>query len=116
MTRGSVLIVEDEPMIALFLEDVCDMADVDVVGIVGTVSAALDAVVLNNYNAVILDVNLQGETSEPIAELLGKMGKNVIVSTGSYAGELPDVYQNFTIIQKPMSINDLTLVLTQLAF
>lgn len=113
---NGILIVEDEPMIQMLIEDICSMAGVPIAATVDNVKDALLAIEEGNFKAVILDVNLHGETSEPVAEAL--QGKNfpVLVSTGSYSSELPQVYQAFTMVQKPFSPGELVFLLNQVAF
>jgi len=113
---GKVLVVEDEPMVQILLEDICAHADVEIVAMVDTVKDALAAIDRGGFKAVILDVNLHGETSEPIAAALQGKGYPVLVSTGSFPGELPAVFKDFTIVQKPFSTVDMVLLLSQVAF
>lgn len=113
---GSVLVVEDEPMIQILLEDICSIADVNITHMVDNVKDALEAIEEDGFKAVILDVNLQGETSEPVAEALRGRGIPVLVSTGSYGSELPAAYDGFTIVQKPFSTKEMVFLLQQVAF
>jgi two-component system, response regulator PdtaR len=66
----SVLIVEDERLIALDLQDILDGWGCEVIGPVASVSAALRLIEELSPDAAILDVHLNGETSEPIADVL----------------------------------------------
>lgn len=111
-----ILVVEDEPMIQMLIEDICAMADIPITAVVDNVRDALKAIEEGNFKAVILDVNLHGETSEPIAAVLQDKAFPVLVSTGSYSSELPEVYQGFTMVQKPFSANELAFLLKQVAF
>ena len=66
-----ILIVEDEPLIAMMLEDFLDVLEQGVAGSVDTVAGALERVGQGGIDAAILDVNLRGgEKSTPIAEAL----------------------------------------------
>lgn len=113
---NGVLIVEDEAMVQMLIEDICFVADVPITAVVDNVKEALVAVEKGDFSAVILDVNLHGETSEPVAEALQGLGVPVIVSTGSYPGELPSAYDGFTVVQKPFSTRELAFMLKQVAF
>lgn len=116
MNRGRVLIVEDEPMIQMLLEDICDTADCDVVAVAPDVQSALEAISTLDFNVVILDVNLHEETSEAVALALRDLGKPVLVSTGSHAGDLPLAYEGFTVVEKPFHPKEVALLLSQTAF
>ncbi len=113
---GTVLVVEDEPMVQILLEDICAVADVTITHMVDNVKDALKAIKEDGFKAVILDVNLQGETSEPVAAALKERGLPVLVSTGSFPGELPEAFQDFTIVQKPFSPKEMVFLLQQVAF
>lgn len=116
MANGRVLIVEDEPMIQFLLEDICATIDCDVVGVADNVQDALAAVARNDFNVAILDVHLHHETSEPVAEALRKLGKPVLLSTGSQDGEIPEAFEGFTVMRKPFHTNEVVLLLSQTAF
>jgi DNA-binding response OmpR family regulator len=68
-----VLVVEDQFLIAMDLNAILTDAGFDVIGPVGTVAAALDALRAERPDAAILDVNLRGERSTPVAEALQAM-------------------------------------------
>ena len=63
----SILIVEDEPLIAMMLEDFLDSLGHKVSGTCDTVQCALDEVEKGGFDLAILDVNLKGENVWPVA-------------------------------------------------
>jgi CheY-like chemotaxis protein len=63
-------IVEDEPFVALMLQPMVEDAGGDLVGAVGTASAALTLVQSNAIAAAILDVHLSDRDVSPVAEVL----------------------------------------------
>jgi CheY-like chemotaxis protein len=67
--RG-VLIVEDEAIVAMLLEDMVQELGCHVVEIASRVDIALQSVTARLFDVAILDVNLKGETSYPVADLL----------------------------------------------
>ena len=68
--RHSILIVEDEPLIAMMLEDFLDSLGHKVRGTCDTVKCALDEVEKGGFDLAILDVNLKGENVWPVATRL----------------------------------------------
>lgn len=102
---GSILIIEDEPLIQMLLESICEEAEVQIVGMVDSVVDAISAVEKGNFDSVILDINLQGESSEPVAEILQHMKVPVVVSTGTFEKNLPAAFSNFRVVHKPFSTN-----------
>lgn len=98
---NGILIVEDEPMLQMYWEDICSMADVKIGGIAGTIAEAHGLMEKSEFSAAVLDVNLKGETTEALAEYFRDVGTPVLVSTGSHPGELPSAYLGMSVIQKP---------------
>ena len=77
-----VLVVEDESLVAMLLEDCLAELGYEVAGTVGDVSTALEAVKQGNLDMAVLDVNLGGTMSFPIAEELDARGVPYIFVTG----------------------------------
>jgi CheY-like chemotaxis protein len=71
LNRAPILIVEDEPLIALVLQALVEDAEGEVVGPVGSASAALALLQTWVVAAAILDVHLQDRDVTPVAEVLG---------------------------------------------
>ena len=116
MARGRVLIVEDEPMVQMLLEELCEASDCDVIAVVDNVAEALEAVKRDDYNVVILDVNLRKETSEEVALALKAMGKMALVSTGLHPSHLHPAYKDFAVLLKPFKPTEVQRLLAQTAF
>ena len=75
---GEPSIVEDEPLIAMMLEDFLEVLDRRVAGTADSVATALAQVEKGGVEAAILDLNLRGgEKSTPIAEALAANGRAV---------------------------------------
>jgi DNA-binding NarL/FixJ family response regulator len=70
LNQVSVLIVEDEPFIALDLAAAVEEARGKVIGPAGSVREALMLIEQHLVQAAILDVNLSDRDVTPIAELL----------------------------------------------
>ena len=60
MSVHSILIVEDEPLIAMMIEDFLDVLGKAVAGTADTVETALAVIAEGGVDAAILDVNLRG--------------------------------------------------------
>lgn len=82
-TPKRILVVEDEPLIAMLLEDFLEAIGCEVVGTADTVASALALIEQGGFDAVILDVNLRnGETSEAVAERLIRSGIPYAITSG----------------------------------
>lgn len=62
-----VLIVEDEPLVAMDMEAVLRGAGFAIAACVSSPEKALDALNNDECNVAVLDANLHGESVEPVA-------------------------------------------------
>lgn len=108
----SVLIVEDEAMIRMLLSEMLEELGHSVAGQAGRVD---DALALVNsglaFDVAVLDVNLGGQTAEPIAEALEKRSLPFVFATGYGASGLPASYRGRPFLQKPFAAENLSDVL-----
>jgi DNA-binding response OmpR family regulator len=108
----NVLIVEDEPLIAMMIENFLEALDHQVAGIADTVSSALEIVSAGGVDVAILDRNLRaGETSVPIAEELERLGVPFILASGGGIAEDPAVFRGRPVLAKPFTLSGLEKVL-----
>jgi DNA-binding response OmpR family regulator len=82
LARLRVLVVEDEFLIAMTIEQCLQAEGCVVVGPAPSVATALDLIDREPPQAALLDVNLDGELSTPIAERLRAMGIPYLLVTG----------------------------------
>lgn len=102
-----VLIVEDEMLIALMLQDMLEDAGLIVAGIANSVTSGLELALKADIELAILDVNLSGAESYPIAEALGGRGIPFIFSTGYAAGNLRADFAGVPQLVKPYELDTL---------
>jgi CheY-like chemotaxis protein len=100
-----VLVVEDEALLALFLEDMLGDAGVEVVGPAGTLEAGLELAEAEALDAAVLDINLNGLRSFPIADRLHARGVPYVFATG-YATEAPGGSGGAPVVLKPYKDED----------
>jgi DNA-binding NtrC family response regulator len=96
-----VLVVEDEMMVAWLLEDMLAELGCAVVGPAGSVKQALAMIDAEAIDVAVLDVNLNGEMSYPIADALAARGVPFIFVTGYDKDRMLDGYRIFPVLQKP---------------
>ena len=83
MAITRILIVEDEPLIAMMLEDFIESLGKQLVGPCDSVQSALATIADEHPDAVILDINLSGgEKSWPVADALAERGIPFVLSSG----------------------------------
>ena len=109
-----VLIVEDEPLVALEFRSVLEDAGAEVVGVATTLREA-ETFVAENLAAAVLDVNLNGEMIYPIAERLLALGVTIVFATGYQTQSVvPKHLRQVPTLQKPVNSSALVRLLSQM--
>jgi CheY-like chemotaxis protein len=111
--RRRILIVEDETIVAMMLEDIVDGLGYAVVGPVARVAPALALIETEDIDGALLDVNLDGERSYPIADALSERGRPYIFVTGYGLAGLDEAYRDRPVVQKPFTRDRLEHALNQ---
>ena len=109
--KSLILIVEDEPFIALTLEDMLDELGFGLAGTVGQVSEALELIGRAPVDCALLDVNLGSEKIDPVADLLATRGCPFIFTTGYGRSGIPNGHAGRPVLQKPFRMDDLASTL-----
>lgn len=94
-----VLVVEDEALIAMSLEAMLEGLGCVVLGPVSSLEKGLENARSLEFDVAILDVNLRGARSDPIAEELSGKGTPFILATG-YGAEFAKA-SVFPVLEKP---------------
>jgi CheY-like chemotaxis protein len=102
-----VLVVEDEMIVAWLLEDMLADLGCVVVGPAASINEALAMIDAEAFDVAVLDVNLNGKTSYPIADVLVTRGVPFLFSTGYDKDRLLDDYRIFPVLQKPFHRSEL---------
>lgn len=99
-----ILIVEDEYFIASDLKRALAGHDAEVVGPVGDLDGALALLNKGPLDAAVLDVNLEGAFSYPVADELKAASVPYVFLTGYDAWALPDEHRDSPRLAKPFAI------------
>lgn len=100
----TILIVEDEAMIGMMLEDYLDTLGYRLHAIAASVDEACDHARQGGFDAALIDCNLQGEKSWPVADILAQSGIPFIFATGGMADDLPADHADRPTLAKPFTI------------
>jgi len=104
-----ILIVEDEPIVAMCLEDMLSELGHATLGPASRVADGL-ALLENGPDAAILDINLSGERSDAIAHALAERGVPMVFATGY--GTAPEGFGPDTpLLEKPYRLEQLRTAL-----
>jgi CheY-like chemotaxis protein len=109
-----VLVVEDEVIIAMSLEDMLVDLGCSVVGPATNLDQAHLLAATADFDVALLDVNLDGERSEPIAEVLTQRAIPYALITGYGAAAIEGDGSAPPILSKPCSPGSLAALLRQL--
>lgn len=110
-----ILIVEDEPLIAMMLEDFLDVLGKQLAGQADNVADALALIDAGGIDAAILDVNLRGgEKSWPIADALAARGIPFVFATGGSQDGLIDAHRARPTLSKPFTMDGVAKALDEL--
>jgi DNA-binding response OmpR family regulator len=96
-----ILIIEDEPVIALDLQDLLEDAGFDVVGVAGRIEQALHVIDTTSIDAAVVDANLGGVSSSPAAAALAAKQVPFIVLSGYSLKQQEAAFPKALFIQKP---------------
>lgn len=95
-----ILVVEDEAMVVMLIEDMLEEAGCTITP-VGSIPKALAIIEDKEFDAALLDLNINGETSYAVADALTARGIPFAFSTGyGESGVRPD-YQHIGMVEKP---------------
>jgi CheY-like chemotaxis protein len=102
-----VLLVEDEPLVAMMMEEALGKLGYTVAGPFARLGDALAAAGRDRFHAAVLDVNLGGELVFPLAERLSEQGTPFVFVTG-YGPERIDVkFAHVPVLHKPVQLEAL---------
>jgi CheY-like chemotaxis protein len=96
-----VLVVEDEVLIGMLLEDMLSDLGYEIAATASRVEEAATLARDGQFDAAILDVNLNGQEVYPVADILAERGIPFVFATGYGEGGLPPHYQQRPTLQKP---------------
>ena len=85
-----ILVVEDDPLIAMELADLLAAGGAEPVGPAPTVRAALAALAEGRPEVAVLDFNLRGERSTPVAAALREAGVPFVLTTGYVRSQIEE--------------------------
>ncbi len=110
-----ILVVDDEPIIALEIASIAQEAGWNVTAMAHNVADALKVIEQNGCDAAILDANLRGTTAAPIAQLLRDVGLPFVVVTGYFPDQIGDWVGDAVVLTKPFDPQGLKAHLSSMA-
>jgi DNA-binding response OmpR family regulator len=99
-TKLSVLIAEDEMLLAMLLSDLMENAGYRVL-MIARLAKGLELAASEPIDVAILDINLAGQDSFPLADALCRRGIPFVFASGYGRDDVPEAYRDVAVLQKP---------------
>jgi DNA-binding response OmpR family regulator len=110
-----LLLVEDEALIAMMAQDLVEAAGHAVVATAASLDEGYAACVRGGFDAALLDVNLNGDSSMSLASELKKCGHPFVFTTGYGASGIDAEHADVPVLTKPYAAAELEIVLAGFA-
>lgn len=106
-----ILLVEDEPLIAMEIESVLTSLGCVIAGSAGTIEKARQLIAETQFDAALLDANLAGRPVHELAAALTQKGVPFAFATGYGREGVPAGFQHAPLLSKPFGPDQLAAVL-----
>lgn len=100
-------------LVLMLTEDLLADLGCTAVTAAATVEQALALIASNDFDAAMLDMNLNGDRTHAVADALARAGVPFLFATG-YAGRVREGYEDRTILTKPYQPYQLETALADL--
>ena len=114
MAGKRILIVEDEPLIAMMLEDFLETLGHTVHHCCDSLAEAIETIEGGGFDLAIVDVNLQGEAVWPAATMLREQSIPFMIATGGHVDDPPAEFATTPMLGKPYTIGSVQKALEAL--
>ena len=109
-----VLVVEDEMMILMMIEGMLEDLGCASVTAAATIDQAIALIDAEAFDVAMLDLNLDGQRTYPVADRLAARGVPFFFSTGYSDHGLKEGYGDRPVLKKPFQHAELAETLRQL--
>ncbi|HWI87394.1 MAG TPA: response regulator [Sphingomonas sp.] len=101
----SVLVIEDEPLIAMMIEDFIAILGHTLAGTSDSVADALTRVTEGGFDVAILDVNLRDGACWPVADALKATSIPFLIASGGQLEPPPSAHADAPQLAKPFTLD-----------
>lgn len=104
-----LLVVEDEYVVAMDLALTLEEQGAEIIGPVGSVREGLELIEAHRsrIDGAVLDLNLRGERTYPLADVLRERGIPFVFATGYDGWIIPEEYRDVPKCEKPIDPQEL---------
>ena len=111
-TKGlRILLIEDEPIVAVLAEDLLDAIGCIVVATAATVADAQAAIVMHDFDVAMVDIHLGSDDGLVAADTLKARQIPYLVTTGYDTRDSANAHASAPVLTKPYGIADLETAL-----
>jgi CheY-like chemotaxis protein len=114
LSNERLLVVEDEALVLMMIEDMLADLGCSSVTTAASVENALALIDVNVFDAAMLDMNLNGSDSRPVADALISRDVPFVYCTGNASLDMKDGYPERPVLRKPFQYQQLAAILTGL--
>jgi CheY-like chemotaxis protein len=102
-----VLLVEDEAIIRMMIAEMVEELGHRVVAEAGDIREAERLATAAQFDLAILDINVNGDSILPVAEIVARRNVPFVFASGYGATGLPEPFRNRPVLKKPFLIEQL---------
>jgi CheY-like chemotaxis protein len=114
LPRRRALVVEDEVLVGMLLEEMLRELGYELAGLSTHLDEALALARTAEFDVALLDINLNGRHSFPVADVIRARGLPFLFATGYSSRILGAPYRDVPILQKPFSLDELRQTLERI--
>jgi CheY-like chemotaxis protein len=114
LTDQRLLVVEDETLVLLMIEDMLIDFGCSSVATAATVDKAVALIGRHTFDAAMLDMNLNGRDSLPVAKALAADGVPFLFCTANAIHDVKEAYPDRPVLNKPFKFEQLGAILSRL--
>jgi len=107
LRKRRALVVEDEVLMGMLLEDMLQDLGHEVAALSTHLAQAMALARGELFDFAVLDINLNGEQSFPVADVLRERGVPFLFASGYGSRILVPPYLDTPLLQKPFSLDEL---------
>jgi CheY-like chemotaxis protein len=107
MQSATVFILEDEALIRMMLAEMVEELGHVVVAETGDVQQGCSLAEVLDFDLAILDINLDGSSSEPVASIVRARGLPLFFISGYGPDGVPDAFRGTPVLRKPCTAKEL---------
>ena len=111
-----VLVVEDEVLVGMMIEEMLQGLGYELAALATHLDEALALARSEPFDFALLDINLNGKQSFPVADVIRERGLPFVFATGYGSRILGPLYSDVPTLQKPFSLEELRRTLERAGF